>query len=1303
MSRTRLSDSVLTITRQKDSRWLAALFRGSRKRRRRATARIDPGLECLEDRLLLTHGPADIHQSAAFSESQVVSDSPIGSNFSTTADIDGDGDLDVLATSSADDVLRWFENLGNGAFDEHLIANNTDALHAQVADLDGDGDADLVVAATDDNSIAWFENDGQQNFSAHVISTDAPAVLRVAVADMDGDGDLDVLSASYQDNTVAWYENDGAENFTRRIIDTNSGRSVVAVDLDGDGDVDVITSTRDTGEVLWFENDGSQQFTRHIVGDNANPPRNISAVDLDGDGDLDIVPARLNNSQIWYENDGDENFTERQIPRADGVNYGQWTVDPADLDNDGDIDLLVAMNFAGADGVVWLENDGNSNFTEHLIEPDYVLGLYAHTADLDNDGDLDVVAVDPQGQTVTWHENRGGQFSLHTERIIGQIDDGRRTVNGSAAGANSASSLDFDGDGDRDILSTSSNGTIAWYENTGAEQFVERSVSPTFTNVINLFSVDVDGDHALDVVALGGSGNRALSWFRNDGSQGFSEFRISDLPANPPQDLFVTDLDQDSDVDLLLAYSNQIFWFENDGTGSFTTHMLGPSKTGINSVTATDLDGDGDTDVVAGTSVSAEIFWFENDGNQGFSAQTISSTAFLISEMTTADVDGDGDMDLLTHRSQAQIVWYENDGNQVFQQRVVDDTERNPNSVLAADIDGDGDVDFAASFDFGHQVVWYENDGTQTFVKHIVDATRLSGISRDNHGSIFADDVDGDGDLDLLSTSRLNDSIFWYENFGDGEFSFEPPANVAAGATVGVLKVTLTHEGRPGDDDVELATLDLQFDNGAGALLSSAQANALIDTLHLFVDSNQNGRYDAGLDALVTSAPTLNLDTHGRMTLVVPDGVPEAAVAPEGSKAFFVVVETTVDADLQTPSSFRITHLTQSSSTAENRQTDGPLQMEFVADVSSAVLLFTDEPPVPPVVTPPPRTTITNSEIHIADSTPTFVFEEVNGADHYELALYSQTLGRELQTVIIAGTQFTSAPLPDDTYEVYVRGINTAGTALWSDPYVFTLYSAGPGDAPVIYGPTGPTDDNTPTIAWQDVAGRIDYELVVYSVDRGVEVSAATHVEHTYFTTPQLAIGETYEVYVRARFAGDALTSWSPMHRFSVVPESPPTFIATPIQTANIPPVFLWTGAKTADSYTLLVYNVDTGREVERIAAIDDNSVQLANPYAGATLEAYVRIETASGSGRWSAPIRVKTLATMADRDVDAKLDLDHLLEPIDDPAGDATPDAVDDSEAVDREVAAKPEAISADDIEHLDAALAMWDEIDSTAAVETA
>ena len=144
----------------------------------------------------------------------------------------------------------------------HEITDQADgAFSVYTADVDGDGDMDVLSASYLDNKIIWYENDGAQVFTVHEITDQADSAFSVYAADVDGDGDMDVLSASCCDNTVGWYENNGASDptFTAHTITTSAdgARSVYAVDVDGDGDMDVLSASSGDNKIAWYKNDGT--------------------------------------------------------------------------------------------------------------------------------------------------------------------------------------------------------------------------------------------------------------------------------------------------------------------------------------------------------------------------------------------------------------------------------------------------------------------------------------------------------------------------------------------------------------------------------------------------------------------------------------------------------------------------------------------------------------------------------------------------------------------------------------------------------------------------------------------------------------------------------------------------------------------------------------------------------------------------------------------------------------------------------------------------------------------------------------
>ena len=146
-------------------------------------------------------------------------------------------------TSLLMEALAGYERLS-------VITSTADNAHSvYAADVDGDGDVDVLSASHGDDMIAWYENDGNSPpaFASHVIATDADGAASVYAADLDSDGDVDVLSASEFDNEIVWYENDGAASpsFTSRTVYTDAAGafSVYAADVNGDGDLDILSAS----------------------------------------------------------------------------------------------------------------------------------------------------------------------------------------------------------------------------------------------------------------------------------------------------------------------------------------------------------------------------------------------------------------------------------------------------------------------------------------------------------------------------------------------------------------------------------------------------------------------------------------------------------------------------------------------------------------------------------------------------------------------------------------------------------------------------------------------------------------------------------------------------------------------------------------------------------------------------------------------------------------------------------------------------------------------------------------------------
>ncbi len=351
--------------------------------------------------------------TAQFSSEKIISTETSGAWTVYAGDIDGDGLMDVASANHWGESITWFKNLGNGQFGSlQLIADLDQPLDVNGADLDGDGDIDILATAVFIDLVVWYENlDGLGTFSSQkIISDETININDVQAGDIDNDGDIDLVTGS-STSGVAWHENlDGLGNFgPKQVINDNisNARAVSIVDIDQDGDLDVVAVSSGSFTLSWYENlDGLGTFSPiQILAGNALTKSAIFTEDIDGDGDKDLVTTtNAENKVEWRENlGGAGNFASPQVITTEA--QGAISVFVTDLDNDGDMDVLSG---SGQDAkVAWYENmDGQGSFGPQQIISTNAQALFSvQAADLDNDGDMDALSASRNDNKVAWYEN----------------------------------------------------------------------------------------------------------------------------------------------------------------------------------------------------------------------------------------------------------------------------------------------------------------------------------------------------------------------------------------------------------------------------------------------------------------------------------------------------------------------------------------------------------------------------------------------------------------------------------------------------------------------------------------------------------------------------------------------------------------------------------------------------------------------------------------------------------------------------------------------------------------------------------
>ena len=345
-------------------------------------------------------------------------------------------------------------SLAYGQFPEFRyipIGNTTDRTsQTSLVDVDKDGDLDWVVGSAD--TVWWFETQPGDHWVKHVLGVAPITESAGMMIDVNGDGLPDQVSGS------TWFRNEGpGKPFTRLLNGAKTASDMAVADINSDGKPDVVYMNDKDG-IIWY--DFSKNSAKKWKGTKIGPGVRsgigpMGLADLDGDGDIDVV-----RSNCWFENvDNGEKWIEH--PSLKLANPGEkfpncsmvWVVD---LNKDGKPEIIQAESYYPNCKLVWLQKQDTRGLTWFLNKIDLDTKQEIHSlivADFDNDGDLDVF-VGGSGSPADYHvrsfiyENVDGNGLQWKKHEI--LTD--KECYGAQVG-------DIDGDGDLDICAKPWNGT----------------------------------------------------------------------------------------------------------------------------------------------------------------------------------------------------------------------------------------------------------------------------------------------------------------------------------------------------------------------------------------------------------------------------------------------------------------------------------------------------------------------------------------------------------------------------------------------------------------------------------------------------------------------------------------------------------------------------------------------------------------------------------------------------------------------------------------------------------------------------
>ena len=715
-------------------------------------------------------------------------------------------------------ALGWTgAHAGNIAFDKKKLGDLSNGS-CEFADYNGDGSMDVACGDS------WFSG---PDWTRHIFRDGRQDDMLLA-RDVDGDNKVDLVASMHGD--AVWYKNPGTPtgNWPVAPVGCRVGHSGAWWDVDGDGKKNELISDVADEPTMWSEWVGGKWVCNTIANNKDNWGAGMG--DVNGDGRADYI-----RPNVWYEAPVNRRagtwiphpiaigaledrptlavqelpFVERihELRNAIGQHGHTVQIYAMDVNGDGLNDLLASSGHRL--GVFWYEQVKKGNeitFRSHIIDGELSILHCLHLADMDRDGDLDLVTgkrhrghgkdEDPFTETplfVVWYEFTKGKAPYWQRHFI---THGEGITAGTQVGIG-----DYDKDGDSDVAVIN---VMADGQGGGPWLFTNRLDKPA-------------------PIDEGPGPGKAVTW---------RKVRLDTARARAA---CFGDFDKDGDMD---AASGD-FWYANPGwaggtvtTGTWTKTRFRTMEGSVNangdgaykqdgSLSALDVDEDGWIDLVSG-SRQAGLIWYRNPGAAG--GTWVAAVVDKSGNYETGglwDINGDGfKREVLSSGNVPQSLWWEAKGGKWIAHSVASDTC--DLGAGAADLNGDGRIDII------RPNAWYKAPadaaGAWTRTEIAIGALddRPFGqprmdfpwrtpagpdwMGRNAHGAyghtslIHAFDVDKDGKMDIITSSAHRVGLSWWKQLANGELEQRVIDGTWAGAhALGFADVD-------GDGDPDLVT-----------------------------------------------------------------------------------------------------------------------------------------------------------------------------------------------------------------------------------------------------------------------------------------------------------------------------------------------------------------------------------------------------------------------------------------------------------------------------------------------------------------
>lgn len=314
-------------------------------------------------------------------------------------DLNNDGRKDIIGAAIEDNCIQIWWNFETGWEKEKIPYNLPYAHSVDAADIDNDGDVDLVGTSYGSKIVVFYFNENGVRWLPKVITTDFTQAHEVELRDLNGDRYPDILGAASEGNQFAvWYNPKARDSDWQKLIlpgGFSLPKSITAADVNNDSKPEIFGASLLNSRLYMWENidNDSTSWKERIIDSNFPWAHKLVIEDIDSDGKPDILGAGYKGCLKWWKNLSSAGKVDFSQAKTIALGFTNACVaKAADLDSDGDFDIVATAQ--GANKVSWFENKGDNSLVwmEHPVDTGINRPWPVALGDFDSDGDVDIVS-----------------------------------------------------------------------------------------------------------------------------------------------------------------------------------------------------------------------------------------------------------------------------------------------------------------------------------------------------------------------------------------------------------------------------------------------------------------------------------------------------------------------------------------------------------------------------------------------------------------------------------------------------------------------------------------------------------------------------------------------------------------------------------------------------------------------------------------------------------------------------------------------------------------------------------------------